>query len=89
MGHCEGLGFAQPSQHRNLTMHAVSTKYVNVGLCTAQVVGKSYYRRGFWHFDLHDVVPGVAHVFDHCPPAIYAGVVSLIPVLADRISDNV
>ena len=41
-----------------------------------------------WHFHLDDVVSGGAPVIDHCPPVIYAGFVSLIPVPADRIGDN-
>ena len=40
MGHCEGLGSAEPNQQRIPNMHPVSTKYMNDGLYRAQIVGK-------------------------------------------------
>ena len=43
----------------------------------------------FWQFHLDYVVPGVARVFDHWPPVMYVGVVSLIPVAAHLFGDNV
>ena len=41
MGSCEGLGSAEPSQQGNPNKHPSSTKFMNFGLCIAQVVGKS------------------------------------------------
>ena len=89
MGHCEGLGSAEPSQQRNPNMHPVSTKYVNAGPAEPRLLETHSIVLWFWHFHLDDVVPGVALVFDHCPPVMYAGVVSMIPVRTGGIGDNV
>ena len=41
MGSCEDLGSAEPSKQGDPNKHPSSTKFMNSGLCRAQVVEKS------------------------------------------------
>ena len=41
MGSCEDLGSAKPSKQGDPNKHPSSTKFMNSGLCRAQVVEKS------------------------------------------------